>query len=245
MSLRGSSTIYDQSYVVFQSVIMPRETVNSYIERYERYGGNIGTPKTIYGSISIITGQSSTYSTVLELARDWPEVVVISVKLVQGRELDERDKLWLSEMAEACGWSVEDVAEDLVNLAIDPSERVERYRSLFEDYYGKALKHKAEEDTRQAAEKLWGAAVALVKLYAALKGVFIAHWSHSRLYNFIESNVEREYRELFAELLDSAFLLHEYFYESHLGPELFEFRWRKTLEFIEKAREIVYRFLRD
>jgi len=60
--------------------------------------------------------------------------------------MDRRDSqgLWGSD---------EDVAEDLRVLRVDPSERVERYRELFEEYYRKSVKLK-EGNTRQAEEKL-------------------------------------------------------------------------------------------
>jgi len=39
----------------------------------------------------------------LEVLREWPEVVEISAKLVRGERLDERDELWVREVAEATG----------------------------------------------------------------------------------------------------------------------------------------------
>ena len=41
-----------------------------------------------------------------------------------------------------------DIIEEPENLDVDPSERVKRYRALFEEYYGEAVKHKTEGDTR-------------------------------------------------------------------------------------------------
>lgn len=133
--------------------------------------------------------------------------------------------------------------EELENLGVDPSERVERYRELFEEYYREALEHKTRGDTRQAGEKIWGAVTALVKLYATLKGVFIDHWSLSRLHRFVESNVEVKHRKLFMDLLDKAFILHIHFYEAHLGPEGFEERWREVVNLIEKVKEVVLKHL--
>jgi len=49
------------------------------------------------------------------------------------------------------------VIEEFKSLDVDPSERVERYRSLFETYYKEALAHRERGDTRQAGEKMWGA----------------------------------------------------------------------------------------
>jgi len=83
-----------------------------------------------------------------ELLRDWPEVVEVSAKLLRGEELDECGELWVRGIAEATGWSVNDVVEELRSLGVDPSERVERYRSIFESYYREAVAYK-ERGTRR------------------------------------------------------------------------------------------------
>jgi len=179
----------------------------------------------------------------LEILREWPEVVEISAKLVREERLDERDELWIREVAEATGWSVDDVIEEFKSLDVDPSERVERYRSLFETYYKEALAHREKGDTKQAGEKIWGAVTALVKLYAAAKGVFISHWSLKKLYNFVENNVEVRLRDVFADMLDKAFVLHTHFYEGHLDSVAFERRWEEVVKLVERAREIVFKRL--
>ncbi len=222
---------------------MSREALDYQIEMLEERRGTAREHEAVWGSVSATVYQGSTYRIPPELVREWPEVIAISTKLIRREELDERDRLWIEEMAKASGWSVDDIVEELENLDIDPPERVERYRSLFENYYREALKHKMEGDTRQAGEKIWGAVTALVKLYAALRGIFIAHWGLNKLYNFVENNVEARHREIFMELLDRAFILHVHFYEAHLGPESFEKEWRKVVDLIEKAREIVFKQL--
>jgi len=40
-----------------------------------------------------------------------------------------------------------------------------------------------------------------MKLHASLKGVFIAHWDHDKLYNYVTYNIEERYRKLFYDLL--------------------------------------------
>jgi hypothetical protein len=57
-----------------------------------------------------------------------------------------------------------------------------------------------------------GAVLALVKLYAAIRGVFVARWNRSKIDGFIASDVEPEYRKLFRELVDGGHVLHEHFY---------------------------------
>ena len=98
-------------------------------------------------------------------------------------------------------------------------------------------------DTRQATEKMWGAVVALVKLYAAIRGVFVAHWSRSKVDSVIASNVEPEHRKLFREHVDRAHVLHQHFYGGSLNEELFRERWVETFELLEEAREVVYKRL--
>ena len=213
-----------------------RETSDqdSIVEKYRFIGG-----------VSVIArwDQGSTYRLLSELAREWPEVVTISLKLVRGEELGEPEKRWLNELAEATGWSVNDVVEELSNLDADPSERVERYKQLFEQYLDEALRLKEAEDTRQAAEKLWGAALALIKLYASIKGVAVIHWSRGRIERFITNNVERRIRSDFRNLIDKASTLHEHFYEDFLDKRTFDERWEEALEQLERVRRVVYEAL--
>jgi len=194
----------------------------------------------INGRVSVVVSSGPTQRIPPELLREWPEVAEISTKLLRGEKLDERDELWIREVAEAAGWSVNDVVEEFKNLDADPSERVERYRSIFESYYREAFAQKERGDTKQAGEKMWGAVTALVKLYAAAKGIFISHWSLSKLYSFVENNVEERYRGIFADLLNEAYVLHIHFYEGHMGSAAFERQWRRVVELVEMAKRVVY-----
>jgi hypothetical protein len=146
---------------------------------------------------------------------EFPELFALVGKLVEEKPLDETDEANLRELAGATGWSVDDVVDDLRNGWGDPLGRVDRYREMFERYYREALKL-VDRDARQAAEKLWGAVMALVKLHASLKRVFIAGWDHGKLYNYVTNNVDEKYRELFYGLLETGEVLHRHFYEG--GP---------------------------
>lgn len=228
------------------SEMMPREELNSRRSLYEGRDGTNRRCGVVYGIASITMGQGSTLHIIpSELPHEWPEVAGIFAKLARGEKLDERDELWVREVAEATGWSVDDVIEEFRSLDADPSERVEHYRSLFESYYREALARRKEGDTRQAGEKMWGAVTALVKLYAAAKGVFISHWGLGKLYNFVESNVEAGLRDILAEILDKAYVLHAHFYEGHLDSTAFERRWEEVVRLVEKAREIVFKRLAE
>jgi len=170
----------------------------------------------------------------------WPEVAALVEKMARGEPLSGLDEWNFKELANATGWDEADLKEELAKLAEDPSESVARYRELFEKYRREALDLFAKGDTRQAAEKLWAATLALVKLYAAAKGVFVAHWSRARIDDVIANNVEREHRKLFRELVDKAQVLHEHFYEGNLNEELFRERWSEALELLERVKGIVY-----
>jgi len=80
-----------------------------------------------------------------------------------------------------------------------------------------------------------------VKFHASLKRVFVAEWDHGKLYNFVTRNVEEEHRELFYGLLMTGRELHIYFYEGDLDKDTFTYFWKKVVELLGEAKEVVYR----
>ncbi len=184
--------------------------------------------------------EGATYTYIALLAREWPEVINIAVKLISGKPLSDVEEQGLRELAESTGWSTSDIIDELKNINVSPSERVEVYRELFEKYYREALELK-ERDTVQASEKLWGAITALIKLHATLTNTPIIVWAHGKLYNYVVSNVPREYRRLFIDMLEAGEPLHRHFYERTLSQEAFIECWGKAVELIEMIKEIVYR----
>jgi hypothetical protein len=148
------------------------------------------------------------------------------------------DEQNLKELVEATGWDANDMVEELAKLAEDPSESVARYRELLEKYHREALRLYDEGDTRQAAEKMWASVLALIKLYASLKGIFVAHWSRGKIDSIIASSIEQKYRKLFRELIDKAQVLHEHFYEGNLNEELFKERWSELVSLFKEARKV-------
>jgi hypothetical protein len=142
------------------------------------------------------------------------------------------------------------IRHDNTAMMITPSSKglvggnissVEKPKQIHEKYFEEAKKLKERGDLRQAGEKLWGATTALIKHYAAIKNVFIAHWGRGKIDNFIASNVEEQYKDLFRNLLDNAEALHENFYEGDLSEKAFEERWRRTLKLLEEVRKIVFK----
>ncbi|MCC6004588.1 MAG: PaREP1 family protein [Thermofilum sp.] len=171
---------------------------------------------------------------------EFPGLVALVWKLVEEKPLDETDEANLRELAGATGWSVDDVVDDLRNGWGDPLGRVDRYREMFERYFSEALEL-VDRDARRATGKLWGAVTALVKLHASLKRVFVAGWDHGKLYNYVTSNVEEKYRELFYDLLETGGVLHRHFYEGDLDRDTFTYFWNKAVKLLEEVKEVVYR----
>ena len=244
-SISCSSTVHKmkQSF----SVIVPGSTyhVQWRVLVKEPVGGLINT---ISGRVSppifiskLSTEEASESSRIEEIRSEWPEIAKVIDKLKRGAKLDDADNRCIKELIEVTGWQEDDIIEELKNVDVDPSGRVKRYEELFAKYFEEALKHKKEGNTRQAAEKLWGAITALVKLYAAKKGVPIIHWSRGKMEKFITNNIDARYRKLFRGLLDKGHTMHEHFYEGHLDNRTFEERWQELIEIIEKAREIIFK----
>jgi hypothetical protein len=181
--------------------------------------------------------QKGTVEDLEELRREYPEVVSLATKLASGMQLYKSDIL--REVAEIMGWDEGNDAEELKNLAANPSKRAEKYMELFQKYYSEAHRLLEQGDYSQAAEKLWGAATALIKLHAALRGVFIAAWSHGKLYNYVTHNVEEEHRQAFRDMLKAAEVMHRYFYEKDLDPATFKDHWEDAVRHIEKVKNMV------
>ncbi|MEZ0346104.1 MAG: PaREP1 family protein [Infirmifilum sp.] len=174
-----------------------------------------------------------------ELRYEWPEVVSIIKKLVSNARLSGYDEEWIKEIASSTGWNANDVVEDLREMvSTDLSERIDKYRDLFNEYAKEAERHFNSGNYKQAGEKLYAAALALVKLYAAAKGVPIIHWSRGKIERFITNSMKEEHRNLFRDLLDKVQILHEHFYEDILDEQTFRERWKATLEILNKCREI-------
>ncbi|MEM4977227.1 MAG: PaREP1 family protein [Desulfurococcaceae archaeon] len=132
--------------------------------------------------------------------------------------------------------------DELRSVGKDPAERAERYYSLYIEYLKEAEKCYELGDYRQAGEKLYGAVLALIKYFAAVKGLPLVHWSRGKIEKFITSNVEHELRKLFRDLLDKTQPLHEHFYEAHLDEQTFKERWGEALELLERAHDYILHF---
>ena len=166
-----------------------------------------------------------------------PEVFELSMKVREGRGLSKVDEWNLNEIAEASGWDVEDVVEDLKSLGADPRKRRRRCRSLFEKYFGQAMELRDRGNDVGAAGKLWGAITALVKAHADERGVSVEYWSKRSLDRFVSSFVKEEAREKFEDLLTYGGELHRHFCVERLPRKLFERRWSECVELIREILE--------
>jgi flagellin-specific chaperone FliS len=105
---------------------------------------------------------------------------------------------------------------------------------LFQKYYSEAHRLLEQGDYTQAAEKLWRAATTLIKLHAALRGVFTAPWSHGKLYNYVTHNVE--HRQAFRDMPRAGKVMRKYFYDD---TATFKDHWEDAVRHIEKVKDIV------
>lgn len=182
-----------------------------------------------------VPGESSTH----ELLNEWPELWLVAAKLFKGEGLSERDEAWLREVSEATGWELNDVIDELKNIDRDPAERAEKYYKLYREYLNGAKEFYRNDDFRQAGEKFYAAALALIKYYAAIEGVLIMHWSKSKIEKFITNNVEPKLKKPFRDLLDKAQPLHEHFYEAHLDEQTFKERWDEAMKLLEGIHSLI------
>jgi hypothetical protein len=191
-----------------------------------------GSGSTVAGAQIYIPAKAEHKGTVEdleELRREYPEVVSLATKLASGVQLCKSDIL--REVAEAMGWDEDDAADELKNLATNPSKRVEKYMELFQKYYSEAHKLLEQGDYSQATEKLWGAATALIKLHAAL-----IRRVEPRQALQLRHNVE--HKQAFRDMLKTAEVMHN-FYERDLDPATFKEHWEDALRHIEKVKDIV------
>ncbi len=70
------------------------------------------------------------------------------------------------EEAEKLGFSVEEYLVEVLSQSLDPKDRAREYVEAAEDPVEEAREELERGNVRQAAEKLWGAAVLAVKAYA-------------------------------------------------------------------------------
>ncbi len=140
--------IMSDTLVIYPSSRAPRLETPSV--SYTAGSGSTVASAQIY--IPAKAEQKGTAEDLEELHREYPEVVSLATKLTSGMQLCKSEIL--REVAEAMGWDKDDAAEELKNLAANPSKRAEKYIELFQKHYSEAHRLLKQGDYPQAAKKL-------------------------------------------------------------------------------------------
>jgi hypothetical protein len=103
-------------------------------------------------------------------------------------------------------------------------------------YLADAKKLLQQGDYLQASEKYWGAAVQMIKVIAAKRGLKLG--THRSISDFINM-LNTEHPELgLTTLYAKANNLHMNFYEDHIPPEMVRENSKAVEELIEKLQQI-------
>ena len=120
--------------------------------------------------------------------------------------------------------------------AQESSDMEARHRKMNNKYLAAAKKRLQQHDYLQASEKYWGAAVQMIKVTAARRGLELG--THRTIADFI-SKLDYEYPELnLWNLYVKANDLHINFYEDNMPPERVKEHSEAVKELIEKLRRI-------
>ena len=135
--------------------------------------------------------------------------------------------------AESQGMGLEEYLVELVASSLDPPERAREYAEAASELLEQAREELVRGDTRQAAEKLWGAAALAVKAYASWRdGKRLT--SHGELWRYTLV-LRRELGRWVSDAWAQANGMHTCFYEGWCAREHVE----DALEEIEKlVREV-------
>ena len=156
---------------------------------------------------------------------------------VLSKKLFER----LLEEARKRDMAVEElIAETLLkvlNIPLDPSDRVELHLKLCEKYLREAEDFLSRKDYVQASEKGWGAATQIVKALAAKEGRELR--SHGELHKEVIRIVKETGDDEIRLLWQSAIALHQNFYENWLPLEMVEKNIGDVKKLVEKLKKLL------
>ena len=141
----------------------------------------------------------------------------------------------LKETAEKLDLTLEEYLLELLTRNMDPKDRAREYAAAASSLIEEAINELKKENTRQAAEKVWGAAALTVKAYASWKdGKRLT--SHGELWEYK--------RKLGAELGDwagdawaRAVEMHVCFYEGWCNKSDIEQAITKVKNLAEKVKQ--------
>ena len=141
----------------------------------------------------------------------------------------------LKEEAEKLDLSLDEYLLDLLTQNLDPRNRAKEYAEASEELLAEAGKELKKGNTRQAAEKIWGAAALAVKAYALWKDSRRLT-SHKELWEY-KRKLEKELGEWVYDAWMAANGMHTCFYEDWCTKEDVEealIRVRKLVEEIKQ-----------
>jgi len=120
--------------------------------------------------------------------------------------------------------------------AQESSEMQARHRKMNSKHLADAKKLLQEGDYLQASEKYWGAAVQMIKVLAARRGLELG--THRSVSEFIVT-LAVEHPELdLSTLYAKANNLHMNFYEDHIPPEMVKEHSKAVAGLIEKLQRL-------
>ena len=151
-----------------------------------------------------------------------------SVIIVRGR-LARR----VREEAEKLGVSVDEYLVELLSQGLDPRDKAVEYIEAAEELLREARDELSKGNTRQAAEKLWGAAALAVKAYAYWKeGKRLT--SHGELWEY-KRKLEDELGEWVHDAWMNATSMHVCFYEDWCAEKDISMAYKRVEKLVREV----------
>ena len=136
------------------------------------------------------------------------------------------------------GLGIEEYVLELLLRDLDPPERARGYIEAAKDLLEQAREELREGDTRQAAEKLWGAAALAVKAYAEWReGRRLT--SHGELWEY-KRKVEKELGEWVYDTWAVAQSMHTCFCEGWCSGDDVEKALRKISRLVTEVEKAIH-----
>ncbi len=143
----------------------------------------------------------------------------------------------VKEEAERLGFTVDEYIVELLSQGLDPKDRALEYVNAAKDLLKEAQRELGEGNTRQAAEKLWGAAALAVKAYAYWRdGKRLS--SHGELWEY-KRRLEDELGEWVHDSWASATEMHVCFYEGWCTEKDVATAYKRVEKLVNKLESVL------
>ncbi len=143
----------------------------------------------------------------------------------------------VKEEAERLGFTVDEYIVELLSQDLDPKDRALEYVNAAKDLLKEAQRELEEGNTRQAAEKLWGAAALAVKAYAYWRdGKRLS--SHGELWEY-KRRLEGELGEWVHDSWASATEMHVCFYEGWCTEKDVATAYKRVEKLVNKLESLI------